>query len=113
MNREEQQIQKTLIAHLKIRGAKGLVYWHTPNGAFLGGKRSRKGISIQGAIMKGMGARAGVSDLIAVHRSKIYALELKAGKGATTTEQDRFLQDMATQGAMVGVAAGLDAAIAQ
>ena len=35
MNREEQEIQKTLIAHLKIRGAKGLVYWHTPNGGML------------------------------------------------------------------------------
>ena len=114
MIREEQDlVQKPLVSHLKIRGVNGLVFWHTPNGAFLGGKRNRKGISIQGSIMKGMGVRKGVSDLILVHDSKIYALELKAVDGGTTEGQDEFLADMAAQGAFTAVAAGLDAAIKQ
>jgi hypothetical protein len=64
MNRPELEIQRALIGHLKIRGARGIVYWHTPNGALLGDKRSRKGVSIQGSIFKGLGVRKGVSDLI-------------------------------------------------
>jgi VRR-NUC domain len=113
MNRDEQEIHKTTIQHLKVRGARGIVYWHTPNGAFLGGKRSRKGISIQGSIFKGLGVRKGVSDIIAVHASKVYALELKAPGGVTSEEQDKFMEDMAAQGAFTAVAEGLDAAIAQ
>jgi hypothetical protein len=113
MNRiEQQEIQKPAVQHLKVRGVRGLVYWHTPNGAFLGGKRNRKNISIQGSILKGMGVRAGVSDLILVHASKVYALELKAPGGVTSAEQDKFLEDMAAAGATVAVAVGLDAAIA-
>jgi hypothetical protein len=113
MNRPEQDIQKALIGHLKIRGARGIVYWHTPNGALLGGKRSCKGVSIQGSIFKGLGVRKGVSDLILVHASKVHALELKAPDGVTSEEQDKFLEDMAAAGAMVAVAEGLDAAIVQ
>jgi hypothetical protein len=113
MNREEQEIQKALIKHLQIRGVRGCVYWHTPNGAYLGGKRNRKGMSIQGAILKGLGVRAGVSDLIAVHATRVYALELKAPGGTTSKDQDDFLTDMAAQGAVTGVATGLDAAIDQ
>ena len=44
-----------------------LVWWHTAKGMLAGGNRSRKGIAIQAAIMKGLGMRAGVSDIIAVH----------------------------------------------
>ena len=113
MNREEQDAQKALIKHLKIRAVRGLVYWHTPNGAYLGGKRSRKGVSIQGSIMKGLGVRAGVSDLILVHGGKIYCLELKKAKdGRPRLEQIDFLGDMERAGAFTAMPAGLDAALA-
>jgi hypothetical protein len=45
VKRPEQEIHKAVAAHLRQRGVPGLVWWHTPNGAMLGGKRSRKGIA--------------------------------------------------------------------
>jgi hypothetical protein len=105
MNRLEQIIHKAVVEHLKVRGVPGLVYFHSPQGAFYGGKR-------QGAIMKSLGARAGVSDLILVHDSKIYALELKAEGGRPTLKQIEFLGDMERAGAFCAMPTGLDAALA-
>lgn len=112
MQRPEQDIQKAVIAHLRTRGMPGVVFWHTPNGAFLGGKRNRKGASIQGAVMKGMGVRAGVSDVIAVHQGRIFALELKAPGGRPTESQLEFIADMERAGAFTCLAEGIDRAIA-
>ena len=67
--RPEDCIQRAVCQHLRTRGSPGLVWWHTPNG----GKRR----TIEAAIMKGLGVRAGVSDLIAVHEGKAFALELR------------------------------------
>ena len=53
--------------HIRQRGVHGLVAWHTPNGLLLGGKLNRKGIAIQGATLKGIGIKAGVSEVIAVY----------------------------------------------
>lgn len=108
----EDAIQKAVVAHLRQRGAPGLVFWHTPNGAQLGGKRNAKGIAIQGARLKGLGVRAGVSDIIAVHDGNIFALELKAPGGRATEAQLEFLSDMDRAGAFCCVAEGLDRAIA-
>lgn len=107
MDRPEQDIQKTVVKHLRQRGVPGLVFWHTPNGV---AGRTRKHM-IQGAIAKGMGARAGVSDLIAVHDGKIFALELKAPGGRPTEAQLEFISDMENAGAFTCVAEGLDSAL--
>jgi hypothetical protein len=112
MSRPEDQIQKAVFQHIRLRGMPGLVAWHTPNGARLGGKRSRKGIPIQGSIFVSLGVRAGVSDVIAVHQGKVYALELKAPAGKPTEEQLEFIADMERAGAFTCVAVGLDQAIA-
>ena len=45
--------------HLRQRGARGLLWFHVPNG----GRRSPE----EAAIFNGLGVRAGVSDLILVH----------------------------------------------
>lgn len=111
MDRPEQAIHKAVAQHLRQRCTPGVVWWHTPNGAMLGGKRNRKGIAIQGAIMKGLGVRAGVSDIIAVHAGKIFALELKAPGGRATDAQLEFLADMEKAGAFTCVAEGLDPAV--
>lgn len=108
MNRPEQDIQKAVVAHLRQRGKPGLVFWHTPNGVRGGGRRHY----IQGAIQKGMGVRAGVSDIIAVHKGKIFALELKAPGGGATEAQLEFIADMERAGAFTCVAEGIDRAIA-
>jgi hypothetical protein len=64
IRRPEQAIQKAIFQHIRARGVSGLVAWHTPNGGH------RK--PIEGAILKSMGVRAGVSDIIAVHKGQIF-----------------------------------------
>jgi hypothetical protein len=67
--RPEDEIQRTVCRHFRQRAAPGLVWWHTPNG----GKRR----PVEAAILKGIGTRAGVADLIFAHRGRPFALELK------------------------------------
>lgn len=100
----EDQIQRAVFQHLRTRGAPGLVVWHTPNG----GKRK----PIEAAIFKGLGVRTGVSDIIAVHAGKIFALELKADGGRATESQLEFLADIGRAGAFTAVATGIDQALA-
>jgi len=102
--RREDQIQRAVFEHLRVRGVPGLVAWHTPNG---GARRS-----IEAAIFKSLGVRAGVSDVIAVHDAKIYALEIKAPGGRPTESQLEFITDMEAAGASCCVAEGLDRALA-
>ena len=101
--RPEDQIQRAVFQHIRLRGVPGLVAWHTPNG----GKRK----PIEAAIFKGLGVRSGVSDIIAVHDGKIFALELKAEGGRPTETQLEFLADMSRAGAFTGLVTGIDQAI--
>jgi hypothetical protein len=101
--RPEDSIQRFVCQHLLTRASPGLVWWHTPNG----GKRNR----IEAAIMKGLGVRAGVSDLIAVHDGRAFALELKAEGGRPTEAQLQFIDDFRAAGGHAAVAVGLDQAL--
>jgi hypothetical protein len=56
--------------HIGAHDAPGLVAWHTPNG----GKRN----AVEAARFKAMGVRSSVSDLVAVHDGRIFALEPRA-----------------------------------
>src|SRR2546430_10118321 len=87
----ESQDQRAICQHLDARGVPGLVWFAVPNGNKLGGKISAKGIAIQGSINKGLGVKAGVSDLIFLHDSKFFALELKVGKNRPTEQQLEFI----------------------
>lgn len=109
--RPEQAIHRGVVAHLRQRAAPGLVWWHTPQGVKLGGRRSRKGINIQGSIMKGLGARAGVSDLVFLRRGHFYALELKAPGNTPTEQQLEFLDDVKDAGGFSAWCASLDLAL--
>lgn len=100
----EAQIQRAVVQHLHARGMPGLVFFHVPNGGSRG--------PIEGAIFKGMGVRAGVSDLILVHAGKIFALELKAPGGRATEAQMAFQSEIDRAGAFTAMPEGLDAAIA-
>jgi hypothetical protein len=102
--RPEQQIQRALVQHLRQRGAPGLVFTHCPNGGY------RK--PIEAAIFKGIGVRAGVSDLLLWRGGKSYALELKAPGGRATESQLQVLADMDQAGAFTCIAEGLDRALA-
>jgi len=101
--RPEDSIQRAVCQHLRMRGARGLLWWHVPNG----GKRSR----VEAAILKGLGVRAGVSDIIAVHEGKAFALELKADGGRPTEAQLQFIDDFRAAGGNAVVAEGLDQAL--
>lgn len=72
----EQEIQRAVVQHIKARGVKGLVWFAIP----MGGVRSK----IEAAIMKGLGSRAGVSDLYFLHNGISYFLELKRVGGRPT-----------------------------
>jgi hypothetical protein len=94
--RPEDVIQRAVFDHIRARGAPGLVAWHPPNG----GKRCR----IEAAILKGLGVRAGASELIAVDACR---LELKAEDGRPTEARLQFMADMEAAGAFTCVAYGL------
>jgi hypothetical protein len=102
--RIEDDIQRAVFAHIRARGAPGLVAFHPANG---GARRP-----VEAAILKGLGVRAGVSDVIAVHQGRVYALELKAPGGRSTGAQIEFLEDMVLAGASADLAEGLDRALA-
>jgi hypothetical protein len=104
VRRAEQTIQRAVFEHLAVRGARGVYAFHVPNG----GARS----PIEAAIMKGLGVRAGVPDMIAVKDGKVYALELKAASGKVTDAQRQAIEDLRAAGAHAEVAIGLDRALA-
>ena len=101
----EQQIQRAVFEHLAMRAASTVFAFHPANG----GWRSR----VEAAILKGMGVRAGVPDIIAIKGGQCYALELKASDGRLTPVQRDAHAALVAAGATVGVAYGLDDALAR
>ena len=104
-SRPEQQIQRAVFEHLAIRAASTVFAFHPANG----GWRSR----VEAAILKGMGVKAGVPDIIAIKGGRCYALELKAPDGRLTPVQRDAHAALAAAGATVAVAYGLDDALAR
>jgi hypothetical protein len=101
----EQDIQRTVFEHLALRGAPAMFAFHPANG----GWRSR----VEAAILKGLGVKAGVPDIIAIKDGRCYALELKArGCHLTAVQRDAHAA-LAAAGATVEVAYGFDDALAQ
>ena len=100
----EQQIQRALFDHLRLRAAPGVFAFHVPNGGY------RK--PIEAAIMKGLGVKAGVPDVIAIHKGRVFALELKAEGGRATPKQLEAIAAMEAAGAYCCIAEGLDRALA-
>jgi hypothetical protein len=84
----------------------GVFAFHVPLGAY------RK--PVEAAILKGLGVKAGVPDIIAIKAGHAYALELKAaGNKTPTPTQTKTMAAMQRAGATVAVAVGLDDAIKQ
>ena len=104
-NRPEQQIQKAVLEHLAWRGVPGLWWCHVPNGGYR--------TAIEAAIFKGLGLIPGVPDLLLVYRGQLYALELKAEGGRLSPNtQIATHERMRAAGVVVGVAYGIDEALA-
>jgi hypothetical protein len=100
----EQQIQKAVFDHFAWRGAPDAFVCHYPAGGF---RRPA-----EAAILKGIGTLAGVPDIIAVYRGRTFALEIKTETGRVTDAQHTVHDRMRRAGAEVGVAYGLDEALA-
>jgi hypothetical protein len=102
--RPEQLIQRAVFDHLRARSARGVFAFHVPNGGY------RK--PIEAAIMKGLGVKAGVPDVVAIHNGRCYGLELKAEGGRATPKQLEAIAAMEAAGAHCCIAEGLDCALA-
>jgi hypothetical protein len=103
--RPEQEIQRALADHLRLRAAPNVYWFHPANG----GART----AIEGAILKACGVRPGTPDLICIRGGKTYGLEIKADGGRLSDAQRIAHDEMRTAGAEVAVAVGLDAALTQ
>jgi hypothetical protein len=101
--RPEQEIHRAVVQHLRQRGAPGLVWTHCPNGGY---RRP-----IEAAILKSLGVRPGVSDLLLWRKGHFYAIELKAEGGRPTALQLEFLADLKEAGGFCCVCEGLDCAL--
>lgn len=99
----EDSIHRAVADHLRHRGARGLLWWHSPND----GKRSYAAANR----LRKMGMKRGVSDICALHKGKFYALELKSEDGRPTVEQLTFLADVEAAGGYSCICYGLDRAI--
>jgi hypothetical protein len=104
-NRPEDAIQRAVFEHLAVRGAPGVFAFHPANG----GWRSR----VEGAILKGLGVRPGVPDVIAIKAGRAYGLELKARRGRMTEAQRTACAALRAAGAAVVTTYGLDDALSQ
>jgi hypothetical protein len=102
--RPEQAIQHAVLDHLRWRGAPDLFAFHVPNGGY----RS----PVEAMVFKGLGVTPGVPDIIIVHAGKCFGLELKSEHGRVTPAQADCHERMERAGAIVGVAHGIDEAIA-
>jgi len=100
----EQQIQKAVFDHLCLRGAPGIFAWHP----FSGGYRR----PVEAAIYKGLGARAGLPDVMVLHNGKLFCLELKIPGGRATDKQLECISQLREAGAFTCIAEGLDRALA-
>jgi hypothetical protein len=100
----EQQIQKAVFANLKMRAAPGVFAWHP----FSGGYRKPK----EAAIYKGLGAIAGLPDVMVIFKGGVFAIELKREGGKPTEIQLQTIEAIRTAGGHACICYGLDRALA-
>jgi hypothetical protein len=103
MKRPEQQIQRAVFEHFRIRAAPGVLAWHTPNGGY-----RRK---TEAAILRGLGVVGGIPDVLVVKDGRLFALELKPEGGRLTESQERTLIALRDAGAAATHAHGIDQAL--
>ena len=103
--RPEQAIQRAVFEHLRWHGAPNIFSMHVPNGGWR--------TAAEGAILKSIGTRARVPDVIIIKSGQVFALELKADAGRLTEIQRDTIEAMEAAGATCAVVHGLDEALAR
>ena len=92
MNRPEEALQRQVAAFLDIALPEDAVWWHTPNQR---GTRSR----VENMILKGLGVKAGIPDVMILWRGQLYCIELKAPGGYFSTQQRAMREQLMLAGA--------------
>jgi hypothetical protein len=100
----EEALQRAVFAHLAARAQPGVFAFHPANGGY---RRP-----VEAARLKGLGVRAGVPDVIAIHRGQVYALELKTEHGKATEGQLQAIEEIRAAGGHAQICCGLDCALA-
>jgi hypothetical protein len=103
MRRAEQTIQAAVCEHLRQRAQTNVFWFHPANG----GLRSKT----EARIFAGLGVTPGVPDLLAVHQSRIFGLEIKAPGGRLTAVQRSAHEALRNAGATVATTCSLDDAV--
>lgn len=116
-NRIEQGIQIALVDVLAWRKAPGVVFFHPPNEAkraSFKSQRTGRVVCIEGAILKRMGTRRGVSDLCfsIPPNGRFAALELKAPGEKPTPDQRDFIEEIKASGGLADWADSVEKAVA-
>jgi hypothetical protein len=102
----EWQVQIAVMDHWKARGTPGSLVWAVPNGGYILDKRTV-------AKLKAMGLTPGIPDLcVLVRGQKLLGLELKAGRGRQSPEQQAIEAAWIAAGGAYAVATGVDQALA-
>jgi len=99
--RPEQQIQRALADHLRLRAHKDVFWFACENGGYR--------TAIEATILKSCGIKRGVPDLIYIRDGKTYGLEIKAD-GVRLSEARRIAHEE-MRAAGVAVAVGIDQAL--
>jgi hypothetical protein len=101
----ELQLHISLVARLRLLCRPGIIFWHTANGELRDGR--------DGAKLKAMGVRPGVSDLIFVFpkAAPLLFLELKARGKGLTDNQKIFRDDVRAAGHIFEMADTIDEAV--
>jgi hypothetical protein len=104
-NRHDEQdlVHRPVIDHLRARAYADSFWWHTPAGE----KRDR----LSAAILVGLGAKAGIPDLLVLRRSRLHGLEFKFGSGALSPAQRETFPRLQAAGCEIGVAYSVDEAL--
>lgn len=108
-NQPEAALHRAVVQHLERRAKPGVLWFHVPNG----GKRDARA----GAMMKRLGLRPGVADILLFRAGQngfvdAFALELKAARGRPTETQLQFGHDWEAVNGFYCLAYGLNEALA-
>jgi hypothetical protein len=103
MKRPEQQIQKAVVQHLRLRAEPKVFFWSTPN-------EGKRGFT-NAAALKAAGMTAGVPDLLILSDGSLYAIEFKAPGGRLSPSQRLVIDRLRDCGAMAVVAFSIDEAL--
>jgi hypothetical protein len=103
--RPEQQVQRALADHLRLRAHKHVFWFACENGGYR--------TAIEAGILKSCGVKRGVPDLILIKSGRIFGLELKSPSSRLSPAQEAAHEEMRAAGAEVAVAIGIDQALEQ